>query len=137
MRQHLPTTRLLNPRDVIAWQNNTINWYALPEKDIGRHFSVDRVLYIEVTDYSTRRTIGYSDLQGHLRARCKIFETDDPSTSAAWTGVVDASWPTDRPLDPTQTNDGAVRIRTLEMFADQLVQYFYDHRDLGLDPRER
>src|SRR3954471_19166121 len=61
MRQHLPTTRLLNPRDVVAWQNNTINWYALPEKDMGKHFSVDRVLYIEIAEYSTKRIIGYSD----------------------------------------------------------------------------
>jgi hypothetical protein len=76
MRQHLPTTRLLNPRDVIEWQNGTINWYGLSETDVGKHFSVDRVLSIHVLDYSTRRLIGYSDLQGHLRAQCKIVDRD-------------------------------------------------------------
>jgi hypothetical protein len=143
MRQHLPTTRLLNPRDVIEWQNGTINWYGLSETDVGKHFSVDRVLSIHVLDYSTRRLIGYSDLQGHLRAQCKIVETDAAAAASGggnlWTGIVDVTWPMDRPLDPTQTNENAVRQRVLEMFADQLVKYFYDHREPlgGPSMRER
>jgi len=42
-------------------------------------------------------------------------------------GVVDVTWPPDRPLDPTQTNENAVRQRILELFSTDLVRYFYDH----------
>ena len=128
LRMNLPTCRLLSYQDVIAWQNNQINWYALTEKDIGKHFSVDRVLYIEVLDYSTKRNTGYSDLQGRLRAQCKVTEVDSASLGAAWTGLIDVTWP-EQPLDPTQTNENALRLRTLEVFADKLVRCFYDHQD--------
>ena len=127
---HAPSVRLLAPADVIKWQNNTLNWYGMPERDIGKHFSVDRVLYVEVLDYASRRSSGYADLQGHLKATCKVIEVDSESPRAAWTGRVDVSWPADRPLDPTQTNENLVRQHTLEVFSDRLVKYFYDHDEL-------
>jgi hypothetical protein len=145
LRQHLPTTRILDPQEVITWQNSTINWFGLSERDIGRHFSVDRVLTVRVLDYSTKRILRYSDLQGRLRAKCLITEIDPPAAATApdgrpatadtapaapaWAGVIDAAWPPSRPLDPTQTNENAVRLRTLEAFAARLVGHF--HGDEG------
>src|SRR5438128_75656 len=74
MREHMGSTRLMAPRDVIYWQNDTLNWQNLSAKDVGQHFKVDRVLFIEVLDYSMRRPTGVSNLQGRLRAQCKIYE---------------------------------------------------------------
>ena len=137
MRGHMPTTRLLDPRDVIDWQDRTLNWGNLSARDIGRHFGVDRVLVIEVLDYSTKRPMGVSNLQGRLRAQCRIYDTADASPGPdagghmepAWTGLVDAAWPSGKPLDPTQTNEAAVRLRALDAFANLLVQYFYERRE--------
>ena len=134
MREHLPNTRLLSPQDVIDWQDDTLNWYALTEKEIGRHFGVDRVLFVEVNEYGTHKVIGFSNMQGRLLAYCKVFDTEAAaaaSTTPVWTGVVDASWPPDRPLDPTQTNEAAARQRVLDAFADRLVRYFYTQTDGG------
>src|SRR3954454_24432423 len=36
---------ILEPQEVIYWQTDTLNWTAISEKDIGRHFAVDRVLF--------------------------------------------------------------------------------------------
>ncbi len=136
MREHLPTTRLLNPADVADWQNRTLNWFALPGRDIAKHFGVDRVLFIEVLQYSTRNILVHSDLQGRLRARCRIIDAADivgaqgtaltpPADEATWSGIVDVVWPPYRPLDPTQTDESAVRLRTLESFAQALVRPFH------------
>src|SRR5439155_26002416 len=67
MREHMGNTRIVAPRDVIYWQNDTLTWQNLSAKDIGRHFKVDRVLFIEVLDYSMRRPMGVSNLEGRLR----------------------------------------------------------------------
>ena len=133
MRGHMPTTRLLDPRDVIDWQDSTMNWGNLSARDIGRHFGVDRVLTIEVLDYSTKRPAGVSNYQGRLRAQCRVYDTADASPgpdasghlAAVWTGLVDAAWPSGKALDPTQTNEAAVRLRALDEFANLLVGYFY------------
>src|SRR6185369_2499082 len=112
------------PEDMINWQNSKLNWSNLSPREIGRHFNVDRLVAIEVLDYSTRRPIGVSNLQGRLRAQCRIYDTSKDAagpdsagrSETLWTGLVDAAWPSGRPLDPTQTNESAVRLRTLESF---------------------
>ena len=132
MRGHMPTTRLVDPQDVVRWQDDTLNWGNLSAGEIGRHFKVERVLMIQVLDYSTRRPLGVSNLQGRLRAQCRIYDTAQAAAApgtAAWTGLVDAAWPSGKPLDPTQINEAAVRQRTLDTFAEALVRYFYEHGD--------
>ncbi|HVS71662.1 MAG TPA: hypothetical protein VHQ47_10450 [Phycisphaerae bacterium] len=133
----MPSVRLLDPREVMNWQDDTLNWNALEEKDIGKHFSTDRVLYIELLDYSTRANQGFGDLQGHIRADCKVFETDSPGDSAAWSGVIDVRWPKDRPLDPTTGSEVAVRKRVLEEFSNALVNCFMEHRQFDESIREQ
>ncbi len=131
VRLHVPIKGLLAPEDVVDWQNSALNWQALPEKEIARHFSVDRVLFVEVLEFSTRKIIGASPLQGRLRCLCKVAETDGENDALGWSGVVDVSWPPNRPLDPTQTNEDPVRYRAMESFAKRLVGYFYQERGTG------
>jgi hypothetical protein len=135
-RSHMPATRLLDPRQVLNYQDNTLNWHNLPPADIGRHFKVNRVLVIHVLDYSTKRPLVVSNLQGRLRAQCQIWDAAEvPVTGPAsapsrplWTGLVDAVWPSGKSLDPTQIDEAAVRLRTLDAFADVLVRLFYPPR---------
>jgi hypothetical protein len=142
MRLELPTTQVLSYLDVIDWQNSTMNWFGLTERDIGRHFSVDKVLFIEVLDYSTKRPVGWSDMQGRLRAKCKIVdctagapEGASPGVSPAeWSGTIDTVWPTGGPLDPTQINEDAVRLRTLEIFSQTLVGLFSNRSTAAAQP---
>ncbi len=129
-REHMPTVQLLDYHEVMNWQDDTLNWFALPEKDIGKHFSVDRVLYVELLDYSVSMSKGYGDLQGHIRANCKVFEIDTPTPTPAWTGLVDTTYPKDRPTDVGQSSPEAVRAKTLEDFADAVVSNFYDHNEI-------
>ncbi len=128
-RTKLPSARLLDQREVSAWQDDTLNWNALPEKDIGKHFSTDRVLYIELIAYTTRANASFGDLQGHIKAVCKVFEVDQPGNGPAWSDVVEVRWPKDRPLDPTTGSEIAVRKRALELFSTELVNRFVEHRE--------
>ncbi len=127
VREHLPTTRMLDYHEVINWQDDTLNWYSLTEKEMGKHFSVDRVLYIELLDYAVSPNRGYGDLQGHLRANCKVYAVDATSPEAAWSEVIDVSYPKDHPLEAVKMSPDAVRSHTLEDFAAEVVSRFYEH----------
>lgn len=129
LRSKIPTVRVLNPQEVINWQDDTVNWFGLPEKDIAKHFSVDRVLYIELLNYTSRMGGGYGDLQGDIRANCKIFERESVGNSPVWTGTIESRWPKNGPLEATASDERAVRSRTLQLFADDLVSHLYDHRE--------
>ena len=52
LAKKLPKAQLVNYHTVIDYQNNTPAWDALPVKAIGKHFSADRVIYIELIAYS-------------------------------------------------------------------------------------
>ncbi|MCL2639585.1 MAG: hypothetical protein FWD53_01950 [Phycisphaerales bacterium] len=128
MRAKMPNVRLLDSRHVIRWQDDTINWFAMSEKQIGRHFGVDRVLYVEVLAYASRVEAGYGDLQGRLRTHSKVFETDTAGDAPAWTALTDVTWPVDRPIEPNRMSEVAVRQRTLNVFAELVVGKLYDHK---------
>lgn len=135
--QNLPKTRLLDPKDVIRWQDDTINWFGLSEKDIGKHFGTDRVLMIELLAYSAHMKDGYNDLQGNIRATAKVYEVDSPEAIPAWTGSFDTRWPKDGPLDSERTNEVVVRKHTLELFAENVVRCFHTHREIDKPIRNR
>ena len=137
MRLKMPDVRLLNYEEVVQWQDKTINWFAMSEKQIGRHFGVDRVLYVEVLAYSSRMEAGYGDLQGYLRANCKIFETDTVGDAPAWKALMDVTWPKDRPLSPNQMSEVALRKRTLEVFAEKVIAKLHDHKEFEKRVSER
>ena len=52
LRTNIPSIRLVDYHEVADWQNQTPHWEVMQVKDMGRHFSVDRVIYIELSDYS-------------------------------------------------------------------------------------
>jgi hypothetical protein len=137
MRDHIPTARLLDYHEVTNWQDDTINWFGLTEKQMGQHFGVDRVIYIEMLDYAVIQEKGVGDLQGHIRANCKVFEVDSPTAAPAWSEVIDVSYPEDRPIDASQTTPDAVRSHTLQKFTETLVERFYDHHEIEKNLNER
>jgi hypothetical protein len=129
MREKLPSIKLLDYHEVMNWQDDTMNWFGLTEKQIGKHFSVERVLYIELLDYSVHTGKGFGEIQGHIRANCKVYEVDSPTDTPAWTSVLDVFYPEDHPIDPTQSSPDALRASLLEKFADKLSNCFYDHHE--------
>ncbi len=138
MRASMPSSgfasSVIDPAMVIEWQDSTFNWRNLPETEIGRHFNAERLLCINVLEYSTRKVIGHGEMQGRLRAQCRVFEIPASAAAtapvqyapatAAWQSLIDIHWPPTQTLAPTQTNEGAVRYRTLDTFSERLVGYF-------------
>jgi hypothetical protein len=135
--QNMPKVRLVNYMDVIHWQDDTQGWEKLPEKDIGTHFSVDRVLYIELLDYRTREPGGLNLLRGRIQATAAVFEVDMPAPAAVWQQAFDVYWPDPMPEDVLHGNDDTVRKRVLEEFSDQVVGCFYDHKKIDKSAREK
>ncbi len=127
IHQNLPTTRPIPPDIIIRWQDETINWQALNPIEIGKHFSVDRVMMVEVLEYGTRDQDVKNLLRGRLRAQVQIYEKD--KTSPAWQQEIGSIWPQNGPLDVTRSSDMTVRMRVLESFASAVIGRFYDHAD--------
>lgn len=133
----MPSVRMLDYNQVINWQNETMNWQALPEKDIGKHFGVDRVLYVELTDYGTRDPGAQDLLRGRIRAVARVFEADMPGNAAAWRGEYAVFWPETGPATYGGSDDRTARIRVLDRFSERVVNAFHDHRERDPSIREK
>lgn len=136
LKRAIPTIQLVDYREVVRWQNQTIHWYALTEQDIGKHFGVDRLVYLELLDYRTKIPGAKGYVQGNIRALCKISEIGGAG-KVVWQGEVEAAYPPDGPLDILSLNEIAVRTRTLEAFARKLVGCLHTHREIDPGVRER
>lgn len=136
-RTSTPNIRLLDHRSVIAWQNDTAGWDALQVKTIGQHFATDRVLYIELLEYATREPGALNALRGYIHANVQVFETDAPGSTPAWSHEFKTLWPPVVAEDPNKSSDTTVRLRVLQSFSEQVVNAFYDHRELEKTIREK
>jgi len=137
IQEGMPKVRLLNYKEVIRWQDDTLNWAAVPEKDIAKHFSVDRVIYIELLEYSTREPGSADLLRGRIRTVCKVFEAETPGDTPAWKNDFAVFWPEQMPEDVQHSSDRIVRKRVLDAFSEKLVWCFYDHHELEKTVREK
>jgi len=135
LRMNLPTIKLLDYREVANWQQETLHWEALQVKDIGKHFSVDRVIYVELVEYAAHEPGSADLLRGRIRANAQVFETTAPGGTAAWHADIEAFFPLDGPSDISHSNELTVRKQALELFSKKLVYSFYDHHEL--DPMVR
>ena len=129
IQKNVPSARLLDYHLVTAYQDQTMNWESLPVKSIGNHFSVDRVLYVEVVAYTTHAA-GSSDLlQGHIEANISVYNTQIPGDGQEFKTLVDVYSPTNGPAPSLNADENTVRMDALNEFSRDVVHNFYSWRN--------
>jgi len=137
IHEMIPTAKLVNAKEIIHWQDDTQEWQGMPVKEIGTHFGVDRVLYIELLDYHTREPGSKNLMRGRIHAVARVYETDTPGDKPVWEREIDVYWPKVAPVNSLQSSDVTVRRRVLEAFSDELVGNFFDRREYEKSIREQ
>lgn len=125
LRKHLPKSKLLPSSEVIDYQDNTPGWDALRVKTIGKHFGVDRVLYIEIIKYHTHAPGGRNLMQGHIEAHVAVYDTRLPGDGRVFSTLINTRWPKSGPEPVFHTDSSAVLYNTLQHFARSVVRCFY------------
>jgi len=125
LRKHLPKSKLLPSAAVIKYQNDTPGWDALPVNTIGRHFGVDRVLYIEIIKYHTHAPGGRNLMQGQIEAHVAVYDTHLPGSGRVFSTVINTLWPKSGPEPVFHTDSSAVLYNTLQRFGRSVVRCFY------------
>lgn len=121
LKRAVPSATVLNYRQIIQYQNATQNWEMLPIKSIGLHFSVDRVIYMELLNYSCHAPGARHLLQGHIRARVYVYDTHLPGDGRVLATTVGVKWPRSGPEPGYHGDSNVVRMNTLTAFSALLV----------------
>jgi len=130
LRENVRGVTVLDPLEVVRYQDANIHWNSLPVDEVGRALKVDYVLYVSLAQFSTRAP-GSLDLpQGRIDAQVSVW-----NPRAASAGEEPCLWHKDSvsviqnpDSGGLSTNDRALRAVTERVFAVKLVKYFYDHK---------
>ncbi len=129
LAKHLPKARILDYHLVLNYQNANPNWEVLPIKTIGEHFSVTRVVYIELLNYTVHSQKTNYVLQGHISAHVAVYNMKIPGDGEVFHTNIDAVWPSAGPLPGYNTDANTVRMNTLQRFSTELAHCFYNWHD--------
>lgn len=128
-KEHLKTTTVVDPRRVIRYQDDNIEWDTLNRTDLGKAFQADYVLYISLIEYATREHGAVNLFRGRITAEVSLYDTAKPERDArVWRGKdIRVVYPEHAPTGQVGQDDTQIRYTAHTLFADQLAKKFYKH----------
>jgi hypothetical protein len=113
------------PQKVVDYQRRFSEWEREDPAQIGRRFEADRVLEIDLTQYTTREPDSPHLYRGHIAAVVNVYNVAYPDSEAAFSSEVRTSYPSNSP-GAWGTSEREIRRATLEVFAQDAAGLFYD-----------
>lgn len=114
-------------RQVIEMQERDPDWDRTNEATLGARFGAERVLMIELTQYTMREPDSPHLYRGRISANVKVFDTAHPKAAAAYKTTVETVYPPDS-VGQWGSDERSIHRATLEAFANQLAGHFYDRK---------
>lgn len=127
LETHLPKVVITPPRTVVDYQRRDVDWDRKPPALVGKNFDAERVVLIELTQYSTREPDSPHLFRGRIGARVRVYDTAYPDAEPAYSTDVEVAYPEDS-AGEWGSNDRAIRKQTMELFAEELAGKFYDRK---------
>lgn len=113
-------------RQVVALQDRDPDWDRRPPARLGEQLGADRVLSVEVSQYTMREPESRHLLRGRIAAQVMVYDATRPSAGYLYKTEISVVHP-DKSDGRWGNNEAAIRRETMEAFAHALVKRFYDH----------
>jgi hypothetical protein len=114
-------------RNVVELQSRDVDWDRKDPAVLGARFGAERVLMIELTQYTTREPQSPHLYRGHIAANVKVYNTQYRKSEPVFRTPVEVAYPPDS-TGQWGTSEQAIRKLTMEAFAAELAGKFYDRR---------
>ena len=128
---HVPNVKVIRPHAVARWQFETPQWSAMPSSEIAKSLSAQRVIYIDLQQYSLTPPGNQWLWEGRCSAMVGIIESDSfEQDGFADTYEILAGFPR-RPavLTREEASEGAIEKGLLNEFIKQTAWLFYFHEE--------
>lgn len=112
-------------RSIVELQNREPDWERMNPGEIGKRFGADRVLAIELTQYTTREPDSPHLYRGHISANIKVFDCAQPDAGPTYRTQVATAYPLNS-MSEWGSDDRGIRRDTMAQFAIDVVNLFHD-----------
>lgn len=114
-------------QEVVDFQQRDAEWDRKPPAEIGQHFEADRVLFVELTQYTTREPDSPHLYRGRVSANVKVYDPAQPTGGALYRTTIDTVYPSDTP-GQYGTDEITIRKSSMEAFANDVAGKFCDRK---------
>lgn len=130
IREQLPSVTFVEPETVEDFMRSEVEFLAMPISDIAAGLQAERILYIELLQFTMREPDSINLLRGHIWAQVSIFEAEavKPNLPAYETDI-EVIHPEQAPMPASDEASYTVWQTTIGTFADQLAKKFYKHKE--------
>jgi hypothetical protein len=125
-----PGARPADPRQIIKFQKDNPYWSTRPYSQLLRDLKVDRLVIVDVSEFSDHEPGNAAVWQGVVEANVLVAaaESTNPDDPLLRTGV-HAEFPEDRPEGMLNSDGTTIEFGMLTTFAGKVSGLFYDHTE--------
>jgi len=118
---------IVDPRKVFDVQRSDQTWQTQDPARLGRQFQAERLLEIDLLQYTTRDPDSPFLLRGHILAAVRVYNTEYLDAQPAYRTEVRVVYPPDGP-GRWGSDERSIRAATMDAFAEDLAGRFYDRK---------
>lgn len=127
MKPNIPGVTFAPNRSVTDFQHAEPNWDRTDPAELGTRFGAQRVLMIELTQYTTREPDSPHLYRGRIAANVKVYDPAYKNSSPSYRATVETVYPQDS-VGEWGTDDVGIRKATMEAFALDVAGKFFDRK---------
>jgi len=125
---HIPGVKVVNPKQIARFQIENPYWNTLPYGDLMRRLGVDRLLYIDLIQYSLHEAGNAYVQRGVVMANIAVAEADASQPhNSAYTVTLQARYPDATPVGLLEGDRETIKLGMLRSFSMQLIHLFKEH----------
>lgn len=118
---------VVDPKKIVDFQRSDPSWETMDPAALGKKFGADRVLEIDLTQYTTREPESPHLYRGHISAAVRVYNTEYANAQHAYQADVRTAHPAEGP-GQYGANDRAIRGATMDAFGQDVANKFYDRQ---------
>jgi len=129
LSRHVKDSQFVDPEEIDRFQREDLDWLRLPIHKIGQKFDAQRIVYLDIIQYTMSEENSVNLLRGRIWAEVSVYdmEATEPDTPC-YTTEITVVVPEHAPVPIGGGARQQIELQTIQMFAEELAHKFYDHK---------
>jgi len=129
IRQEVKKVQFVEQEKIERFQQENLDWISMPMSEIGNKFGADRILYIELMQFTTVEPESINLVRGRVWSQVSIYEVDSPQPNVPVCETeIQIVYPEQGPLPMSDTALLETRQGIIVLYAQELSRKFHDHK---------
>ncbi|MFT3685519.1 MAG: hypothetical protein QM783_11420 [Phycisphaerales bacterium] len=118
---------------IIQYQYNRPNWVARPMGEVAKELGVDRIIFIDISEYRLRDPGNQYVWDGVTSATIAVYETDSAiPDDVVYQKIVQVKFPDNPGFSPTDIPEAAVNSELTRRLSERTAWLFYTHDEKNI-----